>query len=189
MSTTYYGELESLLDSIESEEFEERSRGRAPAVRTPTRQSSFVQRATPTPASQTQVQSATRNLDAKIETLSNAVKALETRTNTLAAEQDRQTAALRKEISERTKSADATRADLQQTKMLAVLLPLLTQESVDATDASGRNVKVVTQSQNQLASILPFLLLFQPSAGSNGSKGPLGDSTMPLLLVLLLAKR
>lgn len=189
MTTTYFEELESLLDDVELEEFEERSRPRGPAVRTPPRQSSFAQRPAPTAASQSQVQTATRNLDAKIETLSAAVKALETRTNTLAAAQDRQAAALRKEILERRKSIDATRSDLQQTKMLAVLLPMLTQESVDTTDATGRQVKVVTQSQNQLASILPFLLLTQSSVGTDGGKGPFGDGIMGLLPILLLIRR
>jgi predicted RNase H-like nuclease (RuvC/YqgF family) len=188
---TYFEELESMLDGVEMEEFEERSRRRAPTVRTPTRQSSFVQRATPSPASQTQVQTAARNLDAKIETLTAGVKALETRTNTLAAEQDKQGVLLRKEVTDRRKTADGIRGDLQQTKMLAVMLPLLTQETVDATDANGAQVKVVTQSQNQLASILPFLLLMQPGygGGADGAKGPFGDSSTMLLMILLLSRR
>jgi hypothetical protein len=186
----YSEDLDSLLDSIEFEEFEEAARPRR-AVRTPSRQSSFVPRQPATPASQTQVQSAARNLDSKIETLSAAVKALETRTNSLSTAQDRQVSLLRKEAADRRKGTDASRADLQQTKMLAVLLPLLTQESTDATDDSGRTVKVLTQSQNQLSTLLPLLLLMPGFSGGDGKGGfGGGDSTMmPLLLVLLLGRK
>jgi hypothetical protein len=70
--------------------------------------------------------------------------------------------------------------------MLALLLPMLTQQSVDGTDDNGRPIKVVTQSQNQMATILPLLLLMQPSSAADGNKGPLGDSMMPLFLLMLL---
>jgi hypothetical protein len=189
----YSDDLDSLLDSLEYEEFEEYDEAaprRRATVRTPTRQSSFVPRQTATPASQTQVQSAARNLDSKIETLSSAVQALETRTNSLSAAQGRQVGLLRKEVADRRKSTDATRSDLQQTKMLALLLPLLTQETTDATDDSGRTVKVVTQSQNQLATLLPLLLLMPGYSGGDGKGGfGGGDSTMLLLLVLLLGRK
>jgi cysteinyl-tRNA synthetase len=189
MTSTYFEDLDSLLDDMDVADFEERRRARrTPPVRTPSRQSSFLQRTGPSAASQGQVQAAARNLDTKIETLTSAVKALETRTNTIAGEQDRVGVALRKEVAERKRSADAVRADLQQTKTLSVLLPMLTQQTVDATDANGRAVRVVTQSQNQLASILPFLLLMQPASAGDAAKGPLGDSTMTLMLALLLNK-
>lgn len=187
----YSEDLDSLLDSLEYEEYDEAVPSRRGYVRTPSRQSSFVPRQTTTPASQTQVQSATRNLDSKIETLSKAVQALETRTNSLSTAQDRQGALIRKEVTDRRRSTDATRSDLQQTKMLAVLLPLLTQETTDATDDQGRSVKVVTQSQNQLATLLPLLLLLPGYSGGGDGKGPLGggDSTMMLLLLVLLLGR
>jgi hypothetical protein len=186
----YVDELESLLDDIDLGEFEERARGgrSRSQVRTPTARSSFQPRQAPSAASQSQVQAAARNLDGKIETLSNAVKALETKTNGIAADQDRATVALRKEITARSKTGDAVRADLQQTKLLAVLLPMITQGSVAATDsATGREVRVVTQSQNQFASFLPFLLLMGGGmSGGDASKGPLGDSTTTLLLLMML---
>lgn len=183
-------ELESLLDDLDLGESEERAwRGRPrPPVRTPSPRSSFQPRQAPTAASQTQVQAAARNLDAKIETLSGAVKALETRTTGIAAEQDKVAVALRKEAVERKKSTDAIRADLQQTKMLAVLLPMLTQESVNATDAQGNQVRVVTQSQNQIASLLPLFLLMGAGSSSDG-KGPFGDGISPLLLLLLINRK
>src|SRR5207237_1100402 len=158
---------------------------------TPSRQSSFVPRTTPSPASQGQVQSAARNLDAKIETLSNGLKALETRVNGISTEQERTTTALRKEMAERKKSTDATRNDLQQTKLLAVLLPMLTTQTTDAQDAAGNPIKVVTQSQNQLNLLLPLLLLMPGYSGSgtDAGKGPLGDTTTLLLLFVLLGRK
>jgi hypothetical protein len=188
----YVDELESLLDDMDFGEFEEAAPRRSPRaqVRTPSRQSSFQPRQTATPASQTQVQAAARNLDGKIETLTSAVKALETRANSMAAEQDRTTSALGKEITARKKGSDAIRGDLQQTKMLSVLLPLLTTETVPATGAQGQQLQVVTQSQNQFASILPFLLLMGGMGGSgDSSKGPLGDQSSMLMLLLLLSRK
>jgi predicted RNase H-like nuclease (RuvC/YqgF family) len=195
----YAEDIDSLLDSLDFGEFEERSRRtrRQPAVRTPSRRGSFTPRPQPAPASQGQVQAAARNLDSKIDTLSAAVKALETRTNGLATEQDRVAAVMRKEAEERKKGIDTTKADLQQTKMLAVLLPMLTQQASEIQDPTtpgqtlrdntGQPVRVVTQSQNQLASLLPILLLMPGTSGADGAKGGLDMTT--LLLVVMLAGR
>ncbi|MBB5076375.1 hypothetical protein [Nonomuraea endophytica] len=183
MTSAYFEELEALLDDAESEDFDERTRRPPATVRTPPRQSSFVQRSAPSAASQSQVQAAARNLDSKIETLSTAVRALETRTDALTTAQDRQTALLRREVAGRRKAADGLRTDLQQTKMLAVLLPMLTQQAVESTDDNGRPVRVLTQSQNPLTMILPLLLLTQPPSGADGNKGAFGDPTMLILLL------
>ncbi|GLI01055.1 hypothetical protein [Phytohabitans aurantiacus] len=182
----YTDELDSLLDGFEYEDFDERvARRRPTAVRTPSRQSSFTSRQAPTAASQGQVQAAARNLDAKIETLGNAVKTLESRTNGLAAEQERTTALLRKEATDRTKGVDATRAELQQTRMLALLLPLISQQAVEVPAEDGRTVKVVTQSQDQLSTLLPLLLLLPGLSG--GDTGKPMDLT-PILLITALRK-
>lgn len=185
----YVDDLESMLEGGDFGEFEERARrGRAP-VPTPSRRSSYSQRPAPTAASQAQLQAASRNLDGKIETLSHAVKVLENRTNGLTADQQRTAAALRKEAEERKKSAEAIRGDLQQTKLLGVLLPMLTQETIEVKDKDDRTVKVVTQSQNQIATLLPFLLLMGGTGGDAGAKGPLGDGMLPLLLIVSLTGR
>ena len=188
----YVDELESLLDDLDLGEFEERarpSRPRAP-VRTPSSRSSFQPRQAPTAASQTQVQAAARNLDAKIETLSKAVKDLETRTTAISAEQTRTTAALTKEIALRKRTTDTIRADVQQGKMLSVILPMLTQgDTVEVTDDStGKTVKVLTASDNQFASMLPILILMGGAGGGGDAKGPLGDSSNLLLMALLFRK-
>lgn len=181
----YTDELESLLDDLG--EFDERARPRT-TVRTPTGRSSFQPRQAPSAASQSQVQAAARNLDSKIETLSNAVKALETRTNTITADVEKTMAGLRKEFSVRQKGSESLRSELQQTKLMSVLLPMLTTETVKAQDPDGKEITVVTQSQNQFASFLPFLLLMGGGMGGGGgdsSKGPLGDSSTLFLLLLL----
>jgi hypothetical protein len=191
-----FGEdLDTLLESLDDAEFEERARrGRSrPPVRTPTRQSSFMPRPSPSVASQGQVQAATKNLDAKIETLSNAVKALETRTTALSAGQDRLAAGLSKELEGRKKGTTALQADLQSTKTLAAILPLITSSTVNATidtDTGSKEVKVVTASDNQLTSLLPFLLLMAPPSTADGaSKGPFGDTLGIVLLASVLGKK
>lgn len=182
-------DIEGLLENYsldESDWGEAVRRPRAP-VRTPTRQSSFVPRTTPTAASQGQVQQAARSLDSKIETLANSVKALETRTNSLAAEQDKVGTIVRKQALVGRKGDEGIRAELQQTKMLAILLPLLTQQSVEATDDEGNKVNVLTQSNNQLNLLLPLLLLMPGGyGGSGGGSGQAGGMDMSMLLILFL---
>ncbi|GAB3422726.1 hypothetical protein [Flindersiella endophytica] len=185
-------DLEGLLENygLDEDDFGEAARRRPASLRTPARQSSFVPRQAPTAASQGQVQQAARSLDSKIETLSNAVKALESRTNTIAVEQDKIGTTVRKEMLTRKKGTDGIRAELQQTKMLLILLPLLTQQTVEATDDSGKTVNVVTQSSNQLSLLLPLLLLMPGGYGGSSGSGQAGgmDTTMLLLLVLLLGQ-
>src|SRR6266536_1087887 len=95
----YVEDIEALLDGFESDEAEPRR----PPIRTPSRQSSFAPRPTGQAAIQTQVQSAARNLDAKIETLSNAVKALEMRVSGVAADTQKIGTVVKKEVEERKK--------------------------------------------------------------------------------------
>jgi len=188
-----FGEdLEGLLDDFESDDAESRGGRRSP-VRTPSRQSSFAPRPTGQAASQTQVQSAARNLDAKIETLSNAVKALETRVNGVAADTQRVGTVVKKEIEERKKSGDAIRGDLQQTKLLGAILPMIGQKTVDVTvlnaqgEPTGTTQKLLAPSDNPIAQFLPILLLLGGSSSGDGSKsGGLGDGILPLLLVVSL---
>lgn len=182
-----YESMESLLDSFEAGEFAE-APFRRPPVRTPTGRPSYEPRPAPNAASQGQVQAAARNLDSKIETLSNAVKALEARTNTLGSEQERVGAVVRKEIEERKKTADGIRGELQQTKTLSVLLPFLTQSSTEISDGT-RTATVLTKPTSGIASFLPFLLLMSGPT-TEGSKGMLGgDNTMMLLLLVMLSDR
>jgi hypothetical protein len=150
--TMYSEDLDSFLDNLEFDESDERTRSRGgrrgqTPLRTPSPQSSFQPRPSANTVTQAQLQAAVRTLDGKITTLAGNVKTLETRTSSVAAEQDRVSAALRKEIEERKKSADGIRRDLQQTKTLAVLLPLISQKTEDVVRADGTVAKVVTQPE------------------------------------------
>lgn len=194
MNGYYTDDLDTLLDGIESAEFEERRRRTRP-VRTPPRQSSFVPRTPPVAASQGQVQQTARSLDAKIETLSTAVKTLQGQTATLAAGQDRLTAGLRKEADDRKKGTAALQADLQSTKTLSAILPMLSQSSEELEVRDGetvKKVKVITPSDNQLSTLLPFLLLMQPPTPPDAAataKGPFGDPLGIVLLATVLGKK
>lgn len=195
MSSVWTEDLEALLDDFESDEFSEARGGRRPPVRTPSRQSSFAARPTGQAASQTQVQSAARNLDSKIETLSNAVKALETRVNGVAADTQRVGAVVKKEVDERKKSNDAIRGDLQQTKVLGAILPMLSQSSVEIREVdnegvpTGRTQKVLAPSTNPIASMLPIFLLLGSGSGGDGAKGGFGDGILPLLIGVSLINK
>jgi hypothetical protein len=187
---TYVDELEGLLDDVDLGEFDERVR--RSSVRTPTSRSSFQARQAPTAASQGQVQAATRNLDVKIETLSTSLKAVESKVNALAAESEKTRAGVRKEIMGARKTDDALRNEIQQAKLLAVLLPLITQgDTITVENDDGSQFKVATQSTNQLATLLPILLLFGTGGyGSGDTKsGGLGDPIMLILLLTLLGKK
>jgi predicted RNase H-like nuclease (RuvC/YqgF family) len=192
--TMYSEDLDSFLDNLEFDESDERTRSRGgrrgqTPLRTPSPQSSFQPRPSANTVTQAQLQAAVRTLDGKITTLAGNVKTLETRTSSVAAEQDRVSAALRKEIEERKKSADGIRRDLQQTKTLAVLLPLISQKTEDVVRADGTVAKVVTQPSDSLSSILPFMLLMGGNSGDSASPGMLGDSSNTLLMMVLLSRR
>lgn len=188
--STYVDELEGLLDDVDLGEFDERVR--RSSVRTPSGRSSFQARQSPSAASQSQVQAATRNLDVKIETLSASLKVIESKVNALALESEKTRAGVRKEIMGSRKSDDALRAEIQQTKLLAVLLPMLSQgDTVTVSDDDGKEFKVATQSTNQMASLLPILLLSGGSFNSapGETKGGLNDPMTLILLVTLLGKK
>lgn len=142
---------------------------------------------------QTQLQTAVARLTGQITTNSRAIKAVESRTNTIGAEQTRQSAALRKEIADRKKATDGLRNDLQQTKQIAALLPLISQpSSIQAFVAptSGapatQQAQVLVASNNTLNTLLPLLLLTGDSSSGSGG-GLLGgsDSTTTLLVLAL----
>ena len=193
--TMYADDIDSYLDNFEFDESDERARPRGrrnpTPVRTPSPQSSFQARPSSNSVTQAQLQAAVRTLDGKITTLAGSVKTLETRTNSVAAEQDRMAAALRKEMDERKKSSDGIRRNLQQTKTLAVLLPMISQKTEDVVRADGTTAKVVTQPSDGLSSILPFMLLMGGNSGDSSSGGGLlgGDSSSTLLLAMLLTRR
>lgn len=192
--TMYTEDIDSFLDTLEFDESDERARprgrrGQTP-LRTPSSQSSFQPRPSPNSVTQAQLQAAVRTLDGKITTLAGNVKTLETRTTSVAAEQDRVVAGLRKEMEERKKGSEGLRRDLQQTKTLSVLLPMISQKTEDVVKRDGTTAKVVTQPNDSLSTVLPFLLLMGGNSGDSSSGGMLGgDSSNTLLLAVLLSRR
>ena len=182
--------FEGLFDAYDSSDYAERSRrpwGRS--VPTPNQNSSMPRRPTGNAVTEGQLNAAVDRLDGKINTLSNGVKALEGRTNTIANEQDRLGTALRKEIEERKKGLEAAQKDLNNTKMVSLLLPFLTQRPVPVTTTSGETTQVLTQPSDSLSTLLPFLLLMgSGSSGSSGS-GMFGDNSSMLLFAVMLSRR
>lgn len=174
--------LESALDDVDFGEFEEAFA--RPTIRTPSGRSSFAPRTPPAAASQGQVQAAARSLDSKIETLSTAVKALETRINATSTQAERTSKGLGQEVAQRKRADEAIRGDLQQTRLLSVLLPMLTNSTIPAVDSNGVTQNVVTQPSGGINSILPLLLILPGMSGSgDGSKGPLGGDLLTTLLL------
>jgi hypothetical protein len=80
---------------------------------------------TNSPVTQQQLQQALARVSAQITTNSNAIRTVDGRVRSVTAEQGRQTAALRKEVSDRRKEAETLRRDLQSTRELSALLPLV----------------------------------------------------------------
>ena len=186
----YTDDLDALLEGFDDADMDERRRRPAP-VRTPSRQSSFVPQSAPRAASQGQVQQTARSLDQKIETLSVAVSRLQQQTASLSTGQDRLAAGVRKETDARKRSTSALQADLQSTKTLSAILPLISQSTETAT-INDKEVKVVTASDNQFASLLPLLLLMQPPTpvdAAPAARGPFGDPLGIVLLASVLGKK
>jgi X-X-X-Leu-X-X-Gly heptad repeat protein len=186
--------FESFFDTYDSSDYAERGPRRPGGgwnggVPTPNPGSSMPRRPTGNSVTEGQLNAAVDKLDGKITTLSNGVKTLETRTNTVASEQDRMGSAFRKEIEERKKSLDAVQKDLQSTKMMSLLLPLLTQKPVTVPTAGGGSTQVLTQPNDSLTTLLPFMLLMGNNSGG-GSGGMFGgDSSSMMMMMVLLTRR
>ena len=189
MDTDSFDSFEGLFDSYDSSDYAERSRNRGRpwnrGVPTPSQGSSMARRPTGNFVTEGQLNAAVDKLDGKINTLSGGVRTLEGRTNTIASEQDRLGSALRKEIEERKKSLEAVQKDLGNTKMVSLLLPFLTQRPVPVDSKDGKT-QVLTQPNDSLTTLLPFLLLM--GSGSSGS-GMFGDNSSMLLFAVLLSRR
>ena len=55
--------------------------------------------------------------------------------------------------------------------MLAVLLPMLNQKTVTATDSAGGTQRVLTKSDDGISSLLPLLLIMPGMSSGDASKG------------------
>jgi hypothetical protein len=172
-------------DEVYDEAYDEarRGRGRRPPTRpvpTPPRGSSY-RRPPPMqgrPVTRKELADALRIVDTKIGTNSKAIQMVDGRGRALAAAQGRMAADLRKETATRTRAIVGVRKDLQSTREIAGIAPLL-----------GNLV-----GNPEIGAILPLLLLSQdvsaepPSAGTSGGifgggGGGLGG-ILPLVLLV-----
>jgi hypothetical protein len=135
-------------------------------VRTAPRQSAYTPRpsGTSAPVTQVQLQAALARVSQQIGTNSNAIKTVDGRVRGLATEQGRITTGLRKEVTDRKKDADALRRDLQSTRELSALLPLVT---------AGQT--------GPIATLAPLLFLLPPGTLTGGGSGDASSNSGSLL--------
>lgn len=126
-----------------------------------------------------QLKSVTDKVAAAFKVTNAAVGKLDARTQRLAREQSRLEAGLRKELSERKKEICAVRKDLQSTREVSAILPVL-------TNLGGK-------SNTGLATLAPLLLLGNDvscEGAQNSNSGILGglggNSTLGLVAILAL---
>ena len=125
-----------------------------------------------------QLKTVTDKVAAAFKVTNDAVGKIGSRTQRLAREQERLDAGLRKELTERKKEICAVRKDLQSTREMSALLPML-------TNLAGPN--------NQLSTFAPLLLLGNDVScdAAQGNSGGLlgglgGNSTLSLVAILAM---
>jgi hypothetical protein len=157
------GEVDEALDEAR------RSAGRPP-VRPSGGGNAYRSRPNNNFVSQAQLQAALGRVSGQITTNSNAIKTVDSRVRNVTAEQVRVTGALRKEMSDRKKETEAVRKELQSTREMAVILPLI----------AGNNP------------LVGLLALGFGGSGFGGGGSTPGDSSswlLPALLLPALAKK
>jgi hypothetical protein len=193
-----FGEL---LEDVESDEaydeaFESdeavRRRGRPmPRPRVPT-----AKRGNPVPqpvaggyATKAELNATAQRLDARIATNSKAITTVDGRTRAIESETHRLRASLKHEVAERIKATDALKKGLDESRQMAMILPLLS--TTDTTTVAG-TPNVVIDNGDQMSKLLPILMLSGGFGGSSGSGGGGmfgGDGGIgPLVMLMALTK-
>ena len=164
----------------EFDEFDESSRrGRARFRPVPVpRRGNIVPAAMPgRPVTQADLVNATRKLDEKIGVNARGIKSVESRVNSVAAENTRQT-----------KATDTIRNDLKSLREISTLLPLLSTQKSAIVDGT----EVLVPTNDTFSKMLPILLLSGGGGLTGGSSGSgdsgLGGIGMPLMLMLAMQK-
>lgn len=187
---SYFEATDEALDEAYDEAYDEAA-PRRPAPRQPVRvapRGSTYQAPTPasvanSPVTQSQLKAVTDRIGAAIKVNSQAITQVDSRVRTLGQAQTRLESGLRKEISDRKDAISAVRRDLQQTREVSAILPLIT------SFAGPGNV---------LASLAPLLLLGNdvsadpgpgnsPGTSNSGLLGGFGGGNSMLGLVAVLA--
>lgn len=188
-------------ESDESDESDLSERRRQPRrVSTAPGRNLYSPRPTEQYVTQTQLQTALAKVGAQIKTNSNAIRTIDSRIASVRTEQSKQTAMLKKEISDRKKETESLKRGLQQTRELGVLLPLLSQPSSQTLSQPAGSLpagtKVLVDKGDTLSTLLPILLLggLGDSGGTGNNSGGLlgggdGNSLLPILLLTTLSKR
>ena len=185
--------FESLLESDESDEFDEfdeydeyafgefdearapsrrrggrRGPGRPP-VKTPPRGNATVKAPRGGVATKAELDATAKKLDARIATASAAIKTLDGRARSLESQHGQVSDALKKEIALRKKSTDGLKQGLDESRQLAMIVPLL-------TAGAGPDDK--------FAKILP-ILLYSGALGGGSSPGGGSDNNNSMMMMAM----
>jgi hypothetical protein len=122
-----------------------------------------------------QVNALARSLNQQIATNSAAIRQVDTRVRNVITEQGRQGAALRREIADRRRETSALQRDLQFTRELAAVIPLI-QSAAGPTSAIGQILP--------LAFLLPSDFLGSATGSGGANTGLLGGNNIVALGVI-----
>ena len=116
------------FDEAYDEAFDEARRGRRPfkPIVPPRASTAYKARPSTSVVTQAQLQLALAKVSQQINTNSKAIKIVDGRVRSVSAEQSRVSAGLRKELADRKKAILDVRKDLQSTREITALIPLLT---------------------------------------------------------------
>lgn len=147
---------------------QQRRRPPSPPVKTAPRQSAYSPRpsGTTAPVTQQQLQAALARVSQQIGVNSNAIKTVDGRVRGVVAEQGRMGGALRKEIADRRKDADKLRRELQSTRELSALIPLVAPPGTTLGNLAP------------LAHLLPSETFTGGGGSGGGDSGTMGSSLL-----------
>jgi hypothetical protein len=180
-----YGES----DGIEEIMAERRRRRRTP--RTASGRTAYSPQPRGDHVTQAQLKDALDKVAAQIKTNTDAIRAVNEKTEAVAADQAKQLAAIRKEASERKKQDDAQRRDVNQKLQLLTLLPFISKPKTQQVKGlDDKPVEVLAADDDAFSALLPLLLVGGLGGGGLGGSGSdSGSDSSALLLALVLSNR
>jgi hypothetical protein len=168
--------MDESMDEANDEAYDEAKRGKRPfkPLNMSRAASAYMQKPSRDAVTQAQLKAVLARVSQQINTNSKAIKVVDGRVRSVSSEQARVTAGLRKELADRKKAILDVRKDLQSTREITAILPLLT------TLGGGSGI----------AAFAPLLLLGNdvssdtPNAGG-GLLGGLGGGGLTGIIALL----
>jgi hypothetical protein len=184
MYTTYGDDFQELFSGEDTEDTEDteswfgeagrfgggrggRGGGRSGPVSTAKKGNPVPQKVADGYATKADLQATAQRLDGRIATNSKAITTLDGRTRALETETGRIGTALKKEIADRTAVTQALQRGLDESRQIAMLLPLL---STTDTVTIGTQANVMIDTGDKFTKLLPILLL-------SGGFGGFGSGT------------